>query len=82
MFVGLGSQQFVVIRARGSRDWAPWGCECFMSVEASEKLQQLGASKLPGKGVGLSIREFFVDRNALVFTVKWRGWSPTNPSIS
>src|SRR5229473_199305 len=76
MFVGLGSQQFVLIRARGSWSWVPWGSQCFMSMEAFEKLQQLGASKLPGKVVGgepLAVHDREVDCSLLEPTGRDRG---------
>jgi len=41
------------------------GPQSFVGLEASEKIHELDASKLPLKGVRLSVREFFVETQLL-----------------
>ena len=65
MFVGLRSQEFPLIGGGERLGYSRWISHGFMGVETMEKLHQLTASKLPGEGVWLAVREFLVEKEAL-----------------
>src|SRR5215475_6208055 len=65
MFVGLRSQEFPLIGGGERLGYSRWISHGFMGVETMEKLHQLTASKLPGEGVWLAVREFLVEKESL-----------------